>query len=422
MQNNPAVQDLPPAITTRAFGLLFCLSFAVVMVAALVTGIWPILSLALAAGIVFAFFWLSRLIHTVEGRAIRPAPFALLLIAFTLQQLFAWQLAFEPAHDLGAVYHGAVQWATTGSLGEYQEYFHIFPNNLGSLMLLKTVFSCARFFGISEYYFLATQVNILFVQLAFGAVYLAARALAGPRQALFALALCVLYVPLYYFVPIAYSDTLSMPFPIIAFLLYVLARQHKRAWWGQLLLYAGMGLALGVGYSIKVTAAIMGVAIAIDILLCSARKVHLMCLGAAVGAFVLVLSLVDTAAYSSVLNREAAQEKNVPFTHGFMMGLGGNGRYNHADYLYTYSFSGQEARKAANITVIRQRVKALGPVGLAGLWIAKTAHAFGDGTYDAATFLDDAPVRNPRCTPWFCTLMKTNLLSSCTNHCARAYT
>lgn len=318
-----------------------------------------------------------------------PLVAAVLMIVFGMQLSIGYWFRITPSFDVDAIYNGAITWNKTGNLGDYMDYFCQFPNNLGGLFALSTIFRFADLIHFTDYNGMAIIFNGCMIVLSFLLIYLTCSKLFGTTQGMAALLFSVCCLPLLFYTPVFYTDTLSICFPILGYYLYIRAKIAKSTAM-RIALSILIGVVFSVGMFIKMTVIIMLIAILIDMLLtCNVKKyiLPIACSSIIIGAGCLGFLSVR----SSVLDHKIYQEKNLPYSHWIMMGLKDMGTYNGEDYDYTYSFATLPEKKAGIQKEIKARMEKYNPISLFKHLSNKTAYTFGSGQYGVDTMLDDDP-------------------------------
>ena len=116
---------------------------------------YMIVGLALMGG----GLWLSKKYETWLEKYYRYVLIGFLVIYGILLLYFGFSLRFTPSFDMDAIYGGAIQWLEEGSFSNYYEYYGYFPNNLGAMTFLHSVFGIASIFGIKDYFAVGIVVN-----------------------------------------------------------------------------------------------------------------------------------------------------------------------------------------------------------------------------------------------------------------------
>lgn len=302
-----------------------------------------------------------------------------LLFMFALQLAFSFPLRYSPAYDIGALFYGAVEWTETGSFETYYEYFAMFHNNFGGLVLFRLWFGMMKLIGAADYFFAACLLNSL---LSLAAMFLTASCagrLFGTRGRMTALFLFFISLPFYFIAPAFYTDALTMVFPPLILRLWLYARDRKDIL-QKLACFVLMGIALALGYGIKATVLIMLIAVVIEGMLYDSWKAWLPLAAIAAALTVCVSLAVNSVVYFHV-GRDEAQKRQVPITHWIMMGLDGWGGYNGKDYAFTKSFDDPAERKLAISRMISQRLRNMSFSDASELFDCKLDLVWCDGTY-----------------------------------------
>lgn len=372
-----------------SFGVLF-INIAVVNTAFDCFSPLLVVGLTLAsAGLLFLLFYLLKRwerFFTKHSKIV-----LLVLLGFSAVAMFVVGLGlrFNPAFDLGAIFWGGASVAESGNLGSHTEYFAMFSNNLGGLMVFTLLFSFCRLVGITDYYVAALVLNIIGVLVSQLLVYLCARRRLGMAPALLCLFVCLLLPSFYAFGATFYTDILSMPFAILTFYLYLRLREEKgqrRVWFAVL-----AGLSAGAGMLIKGTVAIVLVAIVLDLLFHGFKKAWAPALYSCTAAVLLVVSL--SAVAGTLLPPGLAEQKGIPVNHWVAMSAHGSGTYNGQDYEDAKALPSKTERSQANWGIIAQRYQENGFTGTIALWNSKLVRSFGNGTFSVSDFLDDSPAQ-----------------------------
>lgn len=332
-----------------------------------------------ALGLIAGAWLLSSRFEPFIKRNSRPITAAFLCLMEMVQLVMIFPLRYTPVYDVDAIFGGAAEWAETGAFASYSEYFGMFPNNFGGLVLLRCVFGIAKLFGIKDFFLAASVFNSV---LSIATMYLTGSVcakLTGERGRITAYFLFLISLPFYFIAPAFYTDALSMAFPILILRLYISAReQNKPA--KRLVLFLLMGAAAGAGYGIKATAAIMLIAVFIDALLFWGAK-RALSIAAAGAAGVLLCTLLTQAVVYRHLDRAEAERTQIPVLHWVMMGSAGNGSYDPDEYDFTKSFADPAERKKAVAERLVARLKSYDAADFASLFTGKLDIDFGGGAY-----------------------------------------
>lgn len=329
----------------------------------------------------------------VTGKYFLPLTAIYLFVLFFLHIIAGLKLRFIPAWDMGAIYNGAVEWIETGAIEMQKDYFYYFPNNLGSLLFLKCIFSFAKLIGVTDYFLVGVVTASVSVLIMMYSVIMICRKLLGTGYAVLSMVLMMLCLPFYFASAAFYTDVLSMYAPPLFYLIYIYSKEQDSIK-KKLLFYFGMALVAASGMEIKFTVIIIVIAVGIDAILSEKFKSFCFFLVIQVVTIFTVFSLVNSCFYPGLLDKAQAEKQNTPLLHWVMMGAKGDGSYNPEDYEFTRSFQTKEERDAAVADETRRRYKGMGVEEKITLFKNKTIKDFGDGTYGLSDFLDDSPVND----------------------------
>lgn len=296
-----------------------------------------------------------------------------------VQIIMIFPLRYTPKWDVDALFGGASEWVKMGDFASYHEYFGMFHNNWGGLILFRAVFGIARLFGVKDFFIAASLFNSA---LSLTTMYLTGSVcekLVGIRGRLTAYLIFSISLPFYFIAPAFYTDALTMVFPILIFSLYLAAREQEKLI-KRLLIFALMGLAAGVGYGIKATVVIMLIAVIVDAVLNQDLKKFVPMLPIT-AILMLACSLAAQGIIFRHLDRREAKRLETPILHWVMMGTVGNGTYNRNEYAFTKSFEDPAERRSAVKERLFERLKSYDIGDYAELFTRKLGINFGDGTY-----------------------------------------
>lgn len=314
------------------------------------------------------------------------------IVALLLGIYFAVLLAFgllmqvrpENTWDFPAVSLIAQDLVLTGRQPDF--YFERFPNNAPLLWLYVGVFTLCHAFGAQRIMPGLVVFNCLCITATVLFLYLAARRLWGAKWALFVL-LGAFFCPAFLlYAPIAYTDTLSMPFAAGAFWLWLCARRYARED-GRRAAFRAVGafVLASLGAILKVTVAILVVAFVLDAVLLWRGRARWALLG--VGLLLFAVLRVGGMRLAQGALPEY-DEPGIPYSHWIMMGLHGTGGYYDPDYEATLAWPTYEERVAFNWRESARRLREMGPLGFLDHCAGKLAYIISDGTYYAPSKLD----------------------------------
>ena len=354
----------------------------------------PLLALSVLAMGALALF-AARLWGRRVTRAPRFAAPALLAAYFAAALCFGFAMRVQliTNWDYGVVLDAAIRRVTAGTLPG--EYFALFPNNAPLYLLLTAWLRGANALGVTDLVGATIVLSAAAVTASQGFLYLAARRMWGAKWALFALLAGMCTYGMLAYAPIAYTDTLSMPFPVAGAWLWLCARGALNEGRGRrgLALAAACGAVLAAGAFLKVTCAVALVAVCIDALLLLRGRAKLSA-AAAAAAFAALYLLFGAAQAASPDLPALDKADSVPYEHWVMMGLQGDGSYSSYDEWFITCSVPYDQRVDNNLCVIRERLEEMGPGGYLRLLYRKTCRTFGSGTADMSysyQYQDDSP-------------------------------
>lgn len=303
------------------------------------------------------------------------------VLLFCLQLWFGLQLqvGFAHAWDYALVARTARDFVLQGA--PPGGYFTLFSNNGPLFWLYAGYFSLLHLlFGVENFVPAMTVLNALAIDTALFCLYRAARRLWGVKNGLAVLAAGALHPALWLYLPVAYTDTLTLPFVCGAAAAWLRARAEAAV--GRLrpavAFAAGAFALVGAGAALKISVAILAVAFVIDLAVFwgGRRRQRLAAGAAALACFGVVLGGLRGGC-AAALPPTGAQP--IPYTHWIMMGLHGNGGYWDPDYQLTLQYDSLKERQAFTRAEIGRRLRQMGPGGLAAHCVEKLAYIFSDG-------------------------------------------
>lgn len=265
------------------------------------------------------------------------------------------------------------------------QYFQLYPNNIPYFLLLHTVF---RLFGglVADMHTIGIGLNIVMIDLALLLGFFVVKKLTQRYTAgLLYLCLCMLTLPLLSYTAVYYTDTLTLPFPIGAYLLWLFAKeQFAQGNPRQAMAFcAGTAIVSALGMMLKLSAGFILIAIAIDAAVAFPWRRLLQACAMLVGVFALVYFPLGALCRNSDLLLPTDPEMYVPKLHWVMMGMNGNGGYCDDDYQLTLSVPAEQREDFVKQEILR-RGKAYGLSGTIEHLREKLAFTWADGTYYSA--------------------------------------
>ncbi|MGN1130196.1 MAG: glycosyltransferase family 39 protein [Ruminococcus sp.] len=309
-------------------------------------------------------------------------------ILFLIQLFIGYKLRANTVTDLARIEKYALYFAENGNFNLIQDDYSIgkvylvkYPNNVALTVLLATLYKISySVFGCVPK-MVPIALNCLAINLSVLFTTFTAKKLFGNKQALIALALCMLFAPYYTYTPYYYTDSLSLPFLIGSVYLFVSAikAENKYKKYAMLVLFGGV---VFLGFKMKATVVFVLVCGLIYALLrFNVKRFLAISLAVIVGFSSVGIVYTESVNSLNLCTKEQSYESEYPVTHWIMMGLKGVGRYNRNDSKFTMSFKNKDEKQKANIEEIKKRVKEYGITGFVKHSAKKAVWIWEDGTY-----------------------------------------
>lgn len=320
--------------------------------------------------------------------------FTCFLVGYAMSSTAEW-------NDPSIVKEDAIHFVETGQQkvhsGYREDYFSHYPNNLGTVTLLAGLFSIAHSVGSSDYELWSLTLNVVCLIAAQVFLFLAAQRLYGRRGGVLALLLSVPLITFSPYVHITYTDTLGILFPIMTMYWFICAYKARTE---KLRITYVLFLAAtsAIGYYSKPTTILALLAISlIALVLLSPKKdvlkrqirYGLAGIAAFIACFYAAGVVIKVAA---VVPSDPRNE--FPLTHWIAMGMVKNTNRNYTRYggftldsfRETKSYPDKEARQAANIEKIKERLGEFGVFGYLGFLNDKAVWVMGDGGFNSVRY------------------------------------
>lgn len=307
------------------------------------------------------------------------------LIVFLILEIISY-IFFKVEYnwDFKWLMETALDLAQTGN-SDTLYYFKIFPNNIGALVLITIAVKLFNANIIGAY-----VLNITFIFLAALFTVLVARKIGGEKLGLNAMILLLGFMPMYLNTPIVYTDSLSIAFPIATLYFWIIAKEKKEKSKKKYYLFLTIVAILGVlAYYIKANSAIVFVAIIIDSIFTNKKMLKDSLLLLLI--FILLMLLGNIFIEKYLIQDKRKNDMEYPLTHYLMIGVGlptteggtaiGYGAYSEIDAHFTSVQPTYQAKKEANIKVLKERLENFGFYGYIKFLLKKFNYVWNDGTY-----------------------------------------
>lgn len=322
-----------------------------------------------------------------------------------LEIIITKQMVAYPGWDWNDVYKAAIEFVNGDFNSIDYTYFKEFSNNYGILYMEIIIFKILKLFNLMKYTLLASViVNFIFINTSILFIYLTIKKLVNRKTAVFGLFICALVIPFYTYMPVLYTDTVSMLFPIVIIYLYVSYLKSNKK--NKNLLFLLIGLFGFIGMKIKFTVIIILIGIVIDMILRNNFKKYIV-------PFIYLIIVLITSIFcfnyieneKNIFNFDIRNNnEKIPYTHWIMMGLTKResgvgeryfiGTYSPYSYELTRSYKTTEERKKANIEEIKKSLKEYGILDYTLFLNEKMLFVWSDPTCYAPLLIDILVNRN----------------------------
>ncbi len=362
---------------------------------------------ALGAVLLFCLLlWvIRRYILTALSDKTKEVCSILMFILFIMLEIFCAQtFEVKPTWDFGEVINGAKQISLGQSIVN-SKYFELYPHNLNPAIIIGTYLKIFNDVDKSLYI-----LNIMAISLSVAGAYLITKKVLGINAAVIVMLFCLLSTPLYLYVPIVYTDTLALPFPVLSLYFWIKWRAANCPW-KQVLYFSLIGAFSAIGFLIKPIAAIVFVAAIVELFISvvfkslpsSGLQKLLFSLPSAILAFLLILAIFNSYVGLMGYQKNISSERALPYTHWLMMGMNrpikeggtsyGYGGFSGEDLTFSRSFETKSERIEANLSRMEERLKDFGPKGYTSFLLKKLEWTWTDGTYFAPVKLAREPLK-----------------------------
>lgn len=392
-------------LTTIIFSIIFI--FSLFMQSNVFYNQNHLMSLLLTVPIFIIFYNLIKLRNVERFKNLSIKKTILFLIIYYLvisiiQFIVFKYLSVEPGWDFGVIYDNAVKYINEGTIKNsvYPEYFQYYPNNI-MLFVIEIIFiKVGNLFGIKSL-FSCYIMNIVFIDFAMLLLFLVLRKKYDNITGIIGLLISLFFIPLFLYVPIFYSDTMSLFVPLLIMLLYLYVDDNKSK--TNYIIFICLGFVLFLGWQIKISSIFILIAILVDYIL-NHKKIFinllLMIIVFGISTILFKLLIVNNERFEFQQNEYGSY----PFTHWIMMGVeviedgksdrNAYGGYSGEDYDLSRSFAtGKDAIKF-NLKEYTRRVKKLGLIGYSEFLIRKGVNVWTDGYYFSDAKISINPKNN----------------------------
>lgn len=334
-------------------------------------------------GTIITFFIFKFIYHKLDhlsNKKIKTIAIILTILFFIGLLLVGIFLPISSVTDLSHIIEYVNRMISENSLTITGPYFSKYTNQIPLLIFTYGFTKIGTIFGCTNVLLMGTIFNSLFMAITGYFIYLIGKEIKGPKIGLLALIFMILNPIFYLYSSYFYTDTLCMPFAVIA--LYLIIKSIKvENQKNKIILGVLSGLFFLVGLKIRIVVAILFIAVLAYILI---NKKILHKLKIYIALFLgLLIGLIGFKVIENQFEIKLDENASFPITHWLMMGLNEDytGGYNAEDHNLTFSKDTVDEKKEANIEVIKERISDLGPIGLIRLSGIKIARTWASGNY-----------------------------------------
>ena len=289
--------------------------------------------------------------------------------------------------DQGEIFNNAWHLVVHGGFSN-KGYFQLYPHQIGGVTLLALYNLLGYTVGITDWFGIYVVLHGIVFTLAIFLSILICKRLFGEKQALFALLMIVCFPSMHIMTAFLYTDSFALPFTVFVFYCYLRIRESerisRRIGWAVLL-----GIAAILGFMIKPTSAVVLVALILYSLLSGHWKILIYGI---VAIFVALAINYYADSYYYRSNRLDRSAPSVSRYHFLLTGIK-YGRWSAAEVDFSLSFNDPVERDKQVLSRTLESLKARSWVGMAELFNYKMSCLFGDGTFEATSFLKNYPKR-----------------------------
>lgn len=300
-----------------------------------------------------------------------------------------------------------------GQMDPTNSYMQNYGNNHFITICFYYFYKFLTDVGITKVWVPTVVLNVLAIDLGILLTFLSVKKMRGIGTANFALVLFFLCPTTYLWLTSVYTNTLSFPFIMGVLYLGLIDKPAKR--WRMAVHDVLLAVVMAVGYRVRPTTIIPIIALGLYLALrlvagwqnrralrasetmetenASEEQQHSrqrVLEGAVRVGLVVCVSMAVLFSSSNLVAKHVDAKKfnqQFPVVHWVMMGMNekSKGGFNRNDRRYTSSFPTKEQKRKADIARLKQRVKKMGPVGLAKHFGNKMMRVWAMGDDDGIT-------------------------------------
>lgn len=308
------------------------------------------------------------------------------IIFFILLCVFGFRLAVTPSWDFGEVYRVAILKAQDKIHYLPNYFYELYPNNIFIVVIWSVIYKVFGALSIS-YLYGSIGINIILIFATMIIAYFLVKDLYGLRIATIGSLVFLVMTPLYIYAPIFYTDTTTMIFIPLCYLLF--RKYLKNNKWRYLII---IGILAAIGIGIKNNISIGFIALAIFALFQIKGLKKLVKFFAGIAIPIVIVTAIITNINQAQIPIKLS-DAGLPYTHWIMMSLVGSGGWDQQAVNNSLAAGpGKDKIKAYNEKVIKERLESYGFSGLMNHLYYKNRFTWSDGTEFGTTYLALKPL------------------------------
>jgi len=360
-----------------------------------------ILGAIILFSLVVIYFFIDRYKNVLSKRRFTRytkmvALIAVFIIVLIMQILLAKSIYYEQGWDAGALIMAGKDVAK--DLATFDPtYFLRFPNNVFLLWIYKYIFYLSNFLGVISYESLLVIINIIWIDLAILILLIVSKKILNKTSMIISYIIALMIFLFSPWIVVPYSDSFSMMFPILIFLVYLKTKESNNAK-VKVLQYFIIGVLGLIGFQVKPTAILIIIAIIISNLIYNIKdkrtiKIYLLMVISIGIGFLFAKVLYDNVIGNIKINGvefNNNEDIKVPMTHFLMMGIQSReiegrgtlyGAWRQEDYDITLKAKTKEEKIEKNLAEVKNRLRLLGAGGYIKYLSNKANWMLSDGTF-----------------------------------------
>lgn len=335
---------------------------------------------------IIIFYFLMKITKNLSTKSLIIISIINIVIFLVILSIFGYELRVKPSWDFGTVYEAALEKASGHSRYLSAYYYDLYPNNIFITVIWAWIYKIFKVFSIS-YFYGSIVLNMIFELITVVVLYFLIKNLYGLRIATIYSFFILLMTPFYSYAPIFYTDTISMLFLPISYLLF--NKYLKKQNWIYLII---IGILAAIGIGIRNNIVIGYIALIIFIIFKFKNiKIILKSIVGIIVPIIILMAVINGICQSNIPRPLA--KSGFPFTHWIMMGMQGDGAYSASDVEASLKAGpNKENIERFNKKVIKERLENFGVEGYIKFLVKKNELTWGDGTLGGPFYLEREPL------------------------------